>query len=153
MLTISTSDRRLPFDAYLAHGTAAGLHWTSRREDVLRCFWEAELPLGAYELADQLGGGERVHPPTVYRCLRSLEEAGLVLPILALKKHVLSPDPGIRSWGLLVCRGCRACKPIDLTPERDNLDHRLRACGYEPRTCWAEAHGHCGGCQEPEERR
>jgi Fur family zinc uptake transcriptional regulator len=150
MLTLNTPNRRLPFETYVSHGTAAGIRWTGRREDVLRLIWSVEQPLGAYEVAERLGGhgASVVHPTSVYRCLRCLEAAGLVLPVVTWKKHVLSPDPQVRCWGLLLCRHCRSCMPVDLTAGRERLDRRLSARGFAPRTYSAESVGACLACSE-----
>jgi Fur family zinc uptake transcriptional regulator len=151
MLTHSTPNRRLPLEDYVSHGSAAGIRWTRRREDVLRLIWGAGRPLGAYEVAEQLGAGDEVvHPASVYRCLRCLEEAGLVLPVVTWKKHLVSPDPRVKGWGLLLCRHCRSCTAIDLTPERRRLDRRLAARGFAPRSCSAESEGACLTCRETE---
>lgn len=149
MPTLSMPIRPLPLDDYVACGSDAGIRWTRRREAVLRLIWSARRPLGAYEVAERLGGGGRVvHPASVYRCLRCFEEAGLVLPVVTWKKHLLSPDPRVRCWGLLLCRGCGSCTAVDLSRERRALDGKLAARGFVPRAYSAESEGQCRACAE-----
>ena len=56
-----------------------GVQLTPLRRDVLRLVLEAEAPIGAYALLDQLKGSRaKAAPPTVYRALDFLLEQGLI---------------------------------------------------------------------------
>lgn len=139
--------RRLPIEAYRAHGASAGLQWTKPRERLLHLIWTEEKPLGAYEAADRLSGqGARAHATSIYRWMQSFEEAGLVLPIVTWNRFLLSPDPAVKLWGLLLCRGCRACIPVNLAPERPWLERTLGHRGFEARRYCVECEGQCSAC-------
>ena len=56
-----------------------GVQLTPLRRDVLRLVLEAEAPIGAYALLDQLKASRaKAAPPTVYRALDFLLEQGLI---------------------------------------------------------------------------
>jgi Fur family zinc uptake transcriptional regulator len=149
MVTIEGAVRRLPLEAYRLHGSEAGLRWTGTREAVLRLIWGSGKPLGAYEAAARLSSPERpVHAASVYRCLNCLSEAGLILPLLAWKKYLISPDPGVRTWGVLLCGGCGACSAVDLSGQADALHRRCAEYRFVPRAFAAECEGRCGGCTD-----
>ncbi len=142
------ADRRLPIEVYLAHGMNAGLRWTQLRERLLRLIWEAETPLGAYEAAERLGeAGRPAHPTSVYRWLQCFEQAGLVLPIVTWNRYLLSPNPGVKLWGLLLCRSCRSCSLVDLTAEHEALERKLEERAFTSRLSCVECEGRCRLCQ------
>lgn len=149
MLTLARPKRRLRFEDYVAHAAAGGLRMTERRRDVLRLIWNAARPIGAYEIAEQLGqNGASAHPAIVYRCLHRLAQAGLIIPILSWKRHVIAPVPGVGRWGVLLCSNCRACTPVDLGGEHQLLIRRVHVAGWTPRTWSAEAEGLCRACRQ-----
>jgi len=56
-----------------------GLRFTSIRCRVLELVWGSHKPIGAYDILEVLGKeSESAAPPTVYRALEFLIEAGLV---------------------------------------------------------------------------
>jgi Fe2+ or Zn2+ uptake regulation protein len=114
---------------------------------LLRLIWSAGAPLGAYEAATQLAvPGRSAHPASVYRLLQSFQEAGLVLPIVTWNRYLVSPDPAVRLWGLLLCRSCRSCTAVDLASEQEALDRRLEARAFAGRRCCIECEGECRAC-------
>ena len=139
---------RPPFELYVRHGTEAGLAWTLLRKRVFRTIWSADRPVGAYEVAERLGdAGRPVSAVTVYRCLGAFEQAGLVVPLVSLKRYLLAPDPAAGPWAFLLCRVCGSCSPVDLRPARDRLERKLRAAGgFQPRRYAVEWHGLCRAC-------
>lgn len=145
------ADRRLSIELYLAHGTNEGVRWTPLRERLLRLIWQAETPLGAYEAAERLCEHGRVtHPTSVYRWLQCFEQAGLVLPIVTWNRYLLSPNPAVKRWGLLLCRSCRSCTAINLEEDRKELEQRLKERGFNPRIFCVECQGRCRICQREE---
>lgn len=140
---------RLPLDAYLAAGARRGVAWTDLRRAVFGLMWRLGAPIGAYEIRDRLSAGEnrrKVHLASVYRCLRCFEGSGLVIPVLTWKRYLLSPDPAVSLWGLLLCARCERCQPIDLSHEVDELDRLARARGFSPRHHAVECAGRCRQC-------
>ena len=148
MLAVPAPAGRLPFDAYLLRGEEAGLAWTAIRRAVLHLLWSAAAPLGAYQAAERLSTpARRVHPTSVYRALRGLVGAGLVVPIVTWKKYLISPDPGAaRLWAALLCRSCEGCTLVELPDGRTELERRSAARGFAPRLCSAECEGICRAC-------
>jgi Fur family zinc uptake transcriptional regulator len=148
MLAITTPAGRLPFDAYLTAGSEAGLRWSLMPRSVLHLLWSAAEPLGAYQAAERLSTpARRVHPTSVYRGLRALVDAGLVVPIVTWKKYLISPDPGTpRLWAALLCRSCRSCTLVEVAGGRAELERRSRRRGFAPRLCSAECEGTCRTC-------
>jgi len=69
-----------------------------------------------------------------------------VLPVVRWKKYLLSPDPTVRCWALLLCRACRACTAVDLSHEQARVDTRLRDTGFAPRRYSVESEGRCIDC-------
>ena len=150
MLAITTPPGRLPLDAYLSRGTQAGIVWTAARRAVLHLLWSAAAPLGAYEAAERLSTpSRRVHPTSIYRALRCLVEAGLLVPIVTWKKYLISPDPGGgRLWAALLCRGCRSCTLVEIASGKAELGQRSAGRDFEPRLCSAECEGLCSACAD-----
>ena len=140
--------RALPFEAYLIHGESSGIRWSPHRENVLRALWNANRPMGAYEIAHVLGTSRGPkHPTVIYRCLHAFQHARLVLPIITWKRFVISPDPSTVCWGLLLCKSCRSHLPVDLTTQVVGLNTRLAERGFIPRDVSAEVEGVCRACQ------
>lgn len=148
---VRLSEERLPLEVYVSYGTSAGVRWTALRELVLGFLWSANKPVGVYEAASRLSkAGRATHPTSVYRCLSCLEEAGLVLPIVTWNRYMLSPDPMVTWWGVLLCSFCRSCTPFPLTEEREALGRELRARTFAPYRHSAECQGRCRRCQGAE---
>jgi Fur family zinc uptake transcriptional regulator len=148
MLAI-TARGRLPLELYVSRGSEAGVQWTLLRKTVLQMFWGTGSPLGAYEAAERLSSpGCRVHPTSVYRCLHCLVNARLVLPILTWKKFLISPDPDIASWALLLCRSCQSCSPVVLSDGCRELEQNLASRRFSQRIISAESQGVCRECSE-----
>src|ERR1700744_3224969 len=57
---------------------AAGVRWTWRRQQMLGLLLKADAPVKPYDLIRILQDEGQVAPPTVYRALDALAEAGLV---------------------------------------------------------------------------
>ena len=67
-----------------------GLKLTPLRRRVLELVWAGHGPVGAYDLLQALAEGDAraVQPPTVYRALEFLREAGLVHRIDTLNAFI-----------------------------------------------------------------
>lgn len=147
MLAFREASGRLPLEEYLSHGMTAGIRWTQIRAAVLHSLWSAGTPLGAYETAERLSKPERqVHATSVYRCLRCFADAGLVVPIVVWKKYLISPNPSVRAWGVLLCKSCGSGSTIDLSRELGPLSKALETRCFVPRIFAAECEGRCGEC-------
>lgn len=86
-----------------------GLRFTATRRRVLELVWDSHKPIGAYDILDVLGReSSSAAPPTVYRALEFLMEAGLVHRLDSLNAFIGCPDPAQRHAGqFLICLSCR----------------------------------------------
>ena len=133
-----------------------GVQLTPLRRDVLRLVLEAEAPIGAYALLDQLKASRaKAAPPTVYRALDFLLEQGLIHRLERLNAfmgcnealeghdHDHAHD---HPHQFLICRGCGATREIS--------DHAVEAAivaaatrsGFSAARATVEIEGLCGKC-------
>lgn len=87
---------------------ASGRRLTPLRRRVLELVWGSHTPVKAYELLATLGlEREQAAPPTVYRALDFLQEAGLVHRIASLNAFVGCGEPAVGHGGqFLICSRC-----------------------------------------------
>lgn len=76
---------------------------------MLELVWDSHKPIGAYAILASLGDDSgSAAPPTVYRALDFLIEAGLVHRLDSLNAYIGCPDPASRHAGqFLICTNCR----------------------------------------------
>lgn len=104
--------------------------------------------MGAYEIAHLLGTGRiPKHPTVIYRCLHAFQHARLVVPVITWKRFVISPDPSVPCWGLLLCKSCRSCTSFDLTLDQARLNAKLAERSFMGRELSVEVEGLCRACQ------
>jgi len=135
-----------------------GVQLTPLRRDVLRLVLEAEAPIGAYALLDQLKASRpKAAPPTVYRALDFLLEQGLIHRLErlnafmgcteALEGHDHDHDHAHdHPHQFLICRGCGATREIS--------DHAVEAAiaaaaargGFSAPRATVEIEGLCAKC-------
>ncbi|MEM7610342.1 MAG: Fur family transcriptional regulator [Pseudomonadota bacterium] len=126
-----------------------GLRLTPLRRRVLQLVWASHRPVGAYEVLESLPtSGKRAAPPTVYRALEFLMEAGLVHRLDSLNAYVGCPDPGEPHSGqFLICRQCRHVTEIDAS----SVNAKVRAIaadnGFTAEQQVLEVKGICADCQ------
>lgn len=147
MAEAAVADGRLSVEDYLAEGARRGIVCTEQRCEVLFLLWNLAQPVGAYEAAARLSTAKsHVHATSVYRCFHRLQNAGLVIRVVSWNRYMLTPDPAVSIWGLLLCKGCETCIPIDLSREYAGLAGRVRAHGYAPSKYTVECGGRCRHC-------
>jgi Fur family zinc uptake transcriptional regulator len=122
-----------------------GGRMTPQRRDVLGLILQAEAPVGAYDLLEQLRVSDRrPAPPTVYRALDFLLEHGLIHRIERLSAFVscthLSHEEETDA------AGASASQPV-------RSGHAVSACGHEHAACGVHAAQFlicraCGGVTE-----
>lgn len=131
-----------------------GLRFTATRRRVLTLVWGSHKPVGAYEILRGLAEqGQSAAPPTVYRALDFLIEAGLVHRLDSLNAFVGCPDPDRRHTGqFLICRNCRSV--IELAdPEIEALvAAKAGGRGFSVARQVLEIDGLCDGCRKAEQR-
>ena len=147
MAEAAVADGRLSVEDYLAEGARRGVVWTEQRYEVLLLLWNLARPVGAYDAAARLSAGKaHVHATSVYRCFHCLEGAGLVMRVVSWNRYMLIPDPAVSIWGILLCKGCGTCYPIDLSREYAGLAWRVKTQGFDPSAYTVECGGRCRRC-------
>lgn len=125
-----------------------GLRFTALRRRVLTLVWDSHKPIGAYDILDKLGGeGKAAAPPTVYRALDFLIEAGLVHRLDSLNAFIGCPDPARSHAGqFLICRGCRTVVELDDPDIDDVVAKKAERLGFTETHQMLEVQGLCARC-------
>lgn len=126
-----------------------GLRFTAIRRRVLELVWDSHKPIGAYDILEALGRESgSAAPPTVYRALDFLIEAGLVHRLDSLNAFVGCPDPVSRHAGqFLICTQCRTVTELS-DPEIERLITRKAADGgFAAVRQMLEIEGLCNVCR------
>jgi Fur family zinc uptake transcriptional regulator len=126
-----------------------GLRFTPIRRRVLELVWDSHKPIGAYDILEALGReSASAAPPTVYRALDFLIEAGLVHRLDSLNAFVGCPDPVSRHAGqFLICTRCRTVTELS-DPEIEQLiAAKAAAGGFAAVRQMLEIEGLCNHCR------
>lgn len=141
------ADRPPPFDEFLEIGRSRSLSWTAVRMRVLELLWTTRSPWGPYNIAQHLSrDGSKMYPNSVYRALRDLDAACLIVPIVTWNRYVISPDPGIRSWAVLLCSGCGIYATVAMPDGAQELWAIARKRGFRPTRAAIECVAACAAC-------
>jgi Fur family zinc uptake transcriptional regulator len=122
-----------------------GAALTPNETEVLALLRGANSPMTAYQLLGRMQRkGGAVAPPTVYRALKGLEEAGVVQRIETLRAWVVvaSPVPGV----VAICDDCGSVRSVEAPSLFESLHQRLAAEGFAEARQTIEVHGRCGDC-------
>jgi Fur family transcriptional regulator, zinc uptake regulator len=131
-----------------------GLRFTATRRRVLTLVWGSHKPIGAYEILRGLAEqGRSAAPPTVYRALDFLIEAGLVHRLDSLNAFVGCPDPERRHEGqFLICRICRSVIELDDREIEALVTAKAGRLGFAVARQVLEIDGLCDACREAGQR-
>jgi Fur family zinc uptake transcriptional regulator len=127
---------------------ARGLNLTPIRRRVLELVWRQHEPIGAYDILGQLTTGTRkAAPPTVYRALEFLIDAGLVHRIDSLNafKGCDAPQQA-HAANFLVCRNCHRVEELKDKSLEKTLAERMRSAGFAVEGASLEIKGICRDC-------
>ena len=126
-----------------------GLRFTALRERVLTLVWDSHKPVGAYDILEKLSEeGKRAAPPTVYRALDFLIEAGLVHRLDSLNAYIGCPDPERSHSGqFLICRQCRTVAELDDPDIDDLVGAKAAQFGFTAVHQMLEIQGVCSNCR------
>lgn len=91
--------------------------FTPIRRTVFLRLLESDIPLGAYDILEQLGDVGSQKPPTVYRALDWLMEQGLVAKLATNSRFVVVGAEKEQDRAFLICRDCGDTQTI----KADNL--------------------------------
>lgn len=122
---------------------------TPLRRRVLELVWESHLPVKAYDLLEMLSRErKRAAPPTVYRALDFLCEAGLVHRLESLNAYIGCARPDRRhSAQFLICTGCGAVAEMDDAGLTSRIDANARRLGFQVSEEKIEVSGQCRACE------
>jgi Fur family zinc uptake transcriptional regulator len=125
-----------------------GLRLTPVRRRVLEIVWRQHAPIGAYEILAELAKERaKAAPPTVYRALEFLIEAGLVHRIDSLNAFLGCDDPARAHIAqFLVCRACHRVQEVDDPTIQRVLAERARSTGFRIEPTSLEIKGLCSDC-------
>jgi len=125
-----------------------GLNLTPVRRRVLEIVWRSHGPIGAYQILAELSKErEKAAPPTVYRALEFLMDAGLVHRIDSLNAFLGCTEPGHAHVAqFLVCRQCQRVAEIDDPAINRVLAEQSRVKGFRIEPTSLEIKGLCSDC-------
>lgn len=125
-----------------------GRRLTRLRRRVLELVWAYHNPVRAYDLLDCLRQERRsAGPPTVYRALDFLIEAGLVHRIESLNAYIGCRAPeAAHPAQLLICRECRAVGELEDPEICELVRRRASDHGFTADRQTIEVMGLCPSC-------
>lgn len=127
-----------------------GLRLTAIRRRVLELIWDNHRPTKAYDLLEQISAERgNAAPPTVYRALDFLLEAGLVHKIESLNAFIgcdTTHEKGHPKF--LICRDCERVAEIQSGTVDAAIAHEARRAGFVVDQETIEVGGLCDACVE-----
>jgi Fur family zinc uptake transcriptional regulator len=128
---------------------ANGARLTELRRLVLTLILEAEGPLTAYQLLDQLKQVRKgAVPPTVYRALDFLIENHLIHKLERLNAFIpcAEGDHGHHAVQFLICGKCGTVAEIEDIDVSKALAQAAEKAGFQPSNALVELDGTCAFC-------
>ena len=121
---------------------------TPLRQRILEIVWRQHEPIGAYEiLAEFAKERDKAAPPTVYRALEFLQDAGLVHRLDSLNAFVGCDHPEAPHAGqFIVCGTCRRVAEIEDPVINRALQERARLLGFHLKESTVEIKAVCTDC-------
>lgn len=128
----------------------SGLRLTPLRRRVLELVWSEHTPVGAYDVLDRLRQDRaRAAPPTVYRALEFLLDAGLIHRLESLNAYVGCPAPDdAHSGQFLICRDCNTVAELNAPKVSRALADSAHSMGFKVERETVEVVGLCPRCQK-----
>ena len=124
-----------------------GARMTRIRRKVLRLLLESAEPAKAYDLLANLDGEGSAKPPTVYRALDFLQEAGLAHKIESLNAYVpCGHTSHSHSAVFLICDTCGGAEELHAIATSDALKDETIAAGFKMTRAVVEVRGTCRDC-------
>ena len=147
-------DHQRCIDAALARATEVCAERKARltpaRQQVLKLIWQSHRPLGAYRILELMTeqSGKRVLPPTVYRALDFLLEAGLIHRIASLNAYIGCPFPNSHHNELfLICRECGSAAECSAEQVSSAITSTAKRANFQLESQSVELAGLCPQCQ------
>ncbi|MBR7889397.1 transcriptional repressor [Marinomonas sp. A79] len=129
--------------------TEQGQRLTKVRRRALELIWESHRPLGAYQLLAKLAEeGFNSAPPTVYRALDFLLNAGLIHKVESMNAYLgcAHADKAHKGY-FLICDQCHNVMEFDYQDIHASLIEKAAQQGFELRSETIELIGLCASCQ------
>ncbi|MFC4728245.1 transcriptional repressor [Coralloluteibacterium thermophilus] len=126
-----------------------GLRLTPIRAQVLQLIADAQKPVKAYDLLDQMRKTrEGAAPPTVYRALDFLLEQGFIHKLESVNAYLSChhPSSAQHSAPFLICDRCLATVELEDVRIGQQLEKQALALGFTPQAQTLEVHGLCARC-------
>ena len=125
-----------------------GLRLTEIRLRVLELIAEAEKPVKAYDLLDQLKNDRsNAAPPPVYRALDFLLENGFIHKLQSINAYVSCHHPSVlHQVPFLICDVCESATEICDERVAGLLSEQAKSLGFRARAQTLEVHGVCKHC-------
>lgn len=128
--------------------TQRGLRLTPIRRRVLELIWASHQPIKAYDLLEQIQQERgNAAPPTVYRALDFLLEAGLIHKIESQSAYIgcaLEHDRTPPKF--FICRQCGRAAEIQSRAIDQAIDDKARQAGFIVDRQTIEVDGLCSAC-------
>jgi Fur family zinc uptake transcriptional regulator len=132
-----------------------GAQLTVLRRSVLTLVLEADGPLTAYQLLDQLKQTRKnAAPPTIYRALDFLREVGLIHKVERLNAFIPCVEADHNHHGehhavqFLICKQCGTVAEIEDDAVATALAQAASRQGFQPGNAVVELDGTCAACAE-----
>ncbi len=120
---------------------------TRIRRKVLRLLLAHAGPAKAYDLLANLDGEGAAKPPTIYRALDFLQEAGLVHKIESLNAYVACGHTRhSHSAVFLICDTCHNAEELHATATSGALKSETQSAGFRMTRAVVEVRGTCRNC-------
>ncbi|MEO0884227.1 MAG: transcriptional repressor [Pseudomonadota bacterium] len=124
-----------------------GQKMTRIRRKVLRLLLESPEPAKAYDLLDKLDGEGSAKPPTIYRALDFLQDAGLAHKIESLNAYVACGHMNHNHSAIfLICDTCGGAEELHGAATREAVHAESKAADFELKRTIVEARGTCRKC-------
>jgi len=134
------------------HETGAKL--TTKRKNVLSTLLRSEIPLSAYEIAEQYRQefDEAIPPMSVYRMLDFMIEENLAHKLNSSNKYIacshLACDHQHETPEFLICDNCHKVREIAIRTETiQALRDSVESADFYLSSPQLELHGICGACK------
>lgn len=133
----------------LAECQSQGLKLTKVRREVLEIIWSSHNPMGAYDVLQALQAkGHKPAPPTAYRALDFLVNAGLIHRIESLNAFIGCPSPSATHQSqFFICTDCGHIAEMSSAAVSAALKEGAEKLGFISTQPVIEVHGLCKNCQ------
>lgn len=137
--------------AALALCRERGTQMTVLRRAMLEALWQAQRPLGAYDLLSRLEGvlGRKLTPASIYRVLEFLVGEGLVARIESRNGYVPCAHPErVHGCVFFVCDRCTNSVEIEDQALEALIERDAQGLGFQISRRVVELQGICARCRE-----